>query len=71
MSGSVGELSREELLAERQRLLASIATDRHELETMTTYGGLSGAQFWVYEDIQSVEYPLGDDSADVSLDARQ
>lgn len=63
MSGIVREVSRKELLAERERLLASIAMTREELEAMAELGGLSGTQFWVYEDIRSVEFLLGDDVA--------
>ena len=47
----------------RERLLASIALTREELRAMAELGGLSGTQFWVYEDIRSVEFLLGDDVA--------
>ena len=63
MSGIVREVSRQELLAERERLLASIALPREELEAMAELSGLSGTQFWVDEDIRSVEFLLGDDVA--------
>jgi hypothetical protein len=63
MSDIVREVSREELLAERERLLASIAMTREELAAMAELGGLSGTQFWVYEDIRCVEFLLGDDVA--------
>lgn len=61
MPVNVREVSRRELLAERERLLTSIAMTREELEVMAERGGLSGTQDSIYEDIQSVEFLLGDD----------
>lgn len=60
MSEDVRKVSREELRSERTRLLESVGMTRAELKEMATCGGLSGAQFWVYEDIRSVEFLLGD-----------
>ena len=64
MSENVREVSREELLSERRRLLDSIGMTRDEIEEMAACGRLSGAQFWVYEDIRSVEFLLGDSLVD-------
>ena len=64
MSEDVREVSHEELLSERRRLLDSIGMTLDEIEEMAACGGLSGAQFWVYEDIRSVEFLLGDCLAD-------
>ena len=36
---------------------------RDLLEAMAELSGLSGTRFWVYEDIQSLEFLLGDDVA--------
>lgn len=60
MSEDVREVSREELRSERTRLLESVGMTRAEREEMAACGGLSGAQVWVYEDIRSVEFLLGD-----------
>ena len=64
MSENVPEVSREELRSERRRLLASVGMTRAEIEEMAACGGFSGAQFWVYEDIRSVEFLLGDSLVD-------
>lgn len=61
MSPRVLEPSREELEARRQRLLERAGMSRDELEAAATAGTLRGDQFWVWEDIRSIEFLLGED----------
>lgn len=61
MSPHVLEPSRAELEARRARLLARLAMSREELERAADSGALTGEQYWLLEDIRSIEFLLGAD----------
>ncbi len=63
MSPRVLEPSRSELEARRERLLERLGMDRDELERAAESGALTGEQYWLLEDIRSVEFLLGSDDA--------
>lgn len=54
---------REELLARRERLLRQARTSREELEARADRGTLTGDEYWLWEDIRSVEFLLREDEA--------
>ncbi len=62
MSTRVRHPSPEELRARRARLLAEARIDRDELEALAAAGALTGDEFWVWEDVRSIEFLLGDDA---------
>lgn len=61
MPPRVLEPSRAELEARRGRLLARLAMSRDELERAADSGALTGEQYWLLEDIRSIEFLLGTD----------
>ena len=61
MSPRVLEPSRSELEARRERLLERLGMDRDELDRAAESGALTGEQYWLLEDIRSVEFLLGSD----------
>jgi hypothetical protein len=61
MSPRVLEPSREDLEARHTRLLERLGVNRAELERLAETGALSGEQIWLWEDIRSIEFLLGDD----------
>lgn len=63
MATRVLEPSREELLARRARLLGRTHMSREELDTAAAAGTLTADQYWLWEDIRSLEFLLGDDAA--------
>ena len=62
MTPRVLEPSRAELEARRSRLLARLAMSRDELERAADRGTLSGEQYWLHENIRSIEFLLGTDA---------
>lgn len=61
MSPRVLEPSRAELEARRSRILARLSMTRNELESAADSGALTGEQYWLLEDIRSIEFLLGTD----------
>lgn len=61
MTRRVIEPSRGDLEERRQRLLARVGMSRDELDTAAKAGTLTGDQFWIWEDIKSIEFLLGED----------
>lgn len=61
MSPRVLEPSRAELEARRGRLLARLGMSPDELDRAAESGALTGEQYWLLEDIRSVEFLLGPD----------
>jgi hypothetical protein len=61
MSPRVLEPSRPDLEARRKRLLDRLGMSREEAERAAQSGALSGEQIWIWEDIRSIEFLLGDD----------
>lgn len=61
MSPRVLEPSRAELEARRASLLARLAMSRDELRSAADSGSLTGEQYWLLEDIRSIEFLLGTD----------
>lgn len=53
--------SRDELRERRQRLLESLNMTREELDEAARTGVLSGSDFWTWEDIQAIDFLLGED----------
>lgn len=64
MSPRVLEPSREELEARRMRLLDRLGMTRDELERAAGSGALTGDQYWLLEDIRSIEFLLGADDVE-------
>lgn len=61
MSPRVLEPTREELEARRRRLLERLGMSRDELASAAESGTLTGGQYWIWEDIRSIEFLLGHD----------
>lgn len=61
MSSRVVEPSPEELRERRKRLLEHVGMTRDELNTAAEEGALSSDQFWVWEDIKTIDFLLDDD----------
>ncbi len=61
MSTRVLEPSLDELRERRARLLDRVRMGRRELEAAASAGTVSSDEFWLWEDIRSVEFLLGDD----------
>lgn len=61
MTTRVLEPGRDELEDRRARLLERSHMSREELETAAAAGTLSAEEFWLWEDIRSIEFLLGDD----------
>jgi hypothetical protein len=61
MSTRVLQPSREELMDRRARLIERARMDRGEMEAAAQAGTLAPDEFWLWEDIRSVEFLLGDD----------
>ena len=61
MSTRVIQPSRDELLARRARLIQRARMGRDEMEVAAKAGTLAPDDFWLWEDIRSVEFLLGDD----------
>ncbi len=59
MPPRVLEPSRAELEARRSHLLARLAMNRDDLERAADRGSLSGEQYWLHENIRSIEFLLG------------
>jgi hypothetical protein len=53
--------SRDDLEARRKRLLERLGMNREEAGRAADAGVLSGEQIWIWEDLRSVEFLLGDD----------
>lgn len=52
--------STEELRARRAELLERAGMDRDKLGARAEAGTLSGDEFWLFEDVRSIEFLLGD-----------
>lgn len=63
MSPRVMEPSREELLERRERLLERARLTRDELECRAEGGLLSGSEFYLWDEIRSIEFLLGESPA--------
>lgn len=61
MTTRVLEPSRDELRERRARLLEHAHMSREALEDAADAGTLSPEEFWLWEDIRSIEFLLGDD----------
>jgi hypothetical protein len=61
MSPRVLEPSREELEERRHRLLERLAMTREEAQAAAAAGVLVGDQLWLWEDLRSIEFLLGQD----------
>jgi hypothetical protein len=59
MSPRVLQPGREELEARRARLLDRLGMSRDDLERAADSGALTGDQYWLLEDIRSIEFLLG------------
>lgn len=57
----VVEPSRDELEARRRRLLDHVGMTRDELDRAAQAGTLTSEQYWVWEDVTSTEFLLGED----------
>lgn len=60
MSPRVLEPSREDLIRRRAALLEAAGTTREELERRATAGLLSGDEFYLWDEIESIEFLMGD-----------
>ncbi len=60
-SPRVLEPSREDLIERRERLLKRLGMTRNELAHRAEAGLLTGEEFWLEEEIRSIEFLLGDD----------
>ena len=63
MTTRVLEPGHDELKGRRARLLERAHMSREELEAAAAAGSLSPEEFWLWEDIRSVEFLLGEDVA--------
>jgi hypothetical protein len=63
MSPRVLEPSREELEKRRERLLERARMTREDLEAAANAGTLSGDEYWLWMDIRSIEFLLGEGDA--------
>ncbi|MEX2549380.1 MAG: hypothetical protein WD638_04065 [Nitriliruptoraceae bacterium] len=61
MTTRVLEPGHDELKDRRARLLERAHMSREDLEAAAAAGTLSAEEFWLWEDIRSVEFLLGDD----------
>lgn len=61
MTTRVLEPGHDELKARWARLLERAHMSREDLEAAASAGTLSAEEFWLWEDIRSVEFLLGDD----------
>jgi hypothetical protein len=52
----------EELRGRRDRLLARAGTTREDIERRAEDGTLSAEEYWIWQDIRSVEFLLGDEA---------
>lgn len=55
--------SARELCQRRRELLTQLGMTREQLQAEAEAGRLTGAEFWVYEDIQAIEFLLGPEKA--------
>jgi hypothetical protein len=60
MSPRVLEPSRDELLERRDELIAELQTSREQLQDRADAGLLSGEEFYLWDEIESIEFLLGD-----------
>jgi hypothetical protein len=61
VSPRVMEPSREQLEERRARMLERVRMSRDELQAAADAGTLSGDEYWVWQDIRSIEFLLGAD----------
>jgi hypothetical protein len=59
MSPRVIEPSRDELVERRDELIAELQTSREELQDRADAGLLSGEEFYLWDEIESIEFLLG------------
>jgi hypothetical protein len=57
------EPSREQLEERRARMLERVRMSRDELQSAADAGTLSGDEYWVWQDIRSIEFLLGADDS--------
>ena len=60
MSPRVIEPSRDELLERRNKLIGELQTSRAALQDRAEAGLLSGEEFYLWDEIESIEFLLGD-----------
>lgn len=53
--------SRDELLDRRRRLLEQSKASREELDRRATQGELAGDEYWLWEELRSIDFLLGEE----------